>query len=129
MALRNFEQKQRKYEEVRERLFGSPSASSSGASSSTGNTPPRQSHNSDRRGRGKSRGGGGGRDNYDRRDKSKRLYDPDSSAPRGNVTHLQRKDKQRTDDHLNDEGQQEPRHPIRNPRPPDASGGPGFGRV
>ncbi|KKK25095.1 hypothetical protein ARAM_004565 [Aspergillus rambellii] len=41
IALRNLEEKQRKYEEARERLFGTPSAPTSGASSPRSATPPK----------------------------------------------------------------------------------------
>ncbi|KNG88974.1 hypothetical protein ANOM_002224 [Aspergillus nomiae NRRL 13137] len=122
IALRNREEKQRKYEEVRERLFGSPSGTTSGASSPRSGTPPKQE------GRGKGRSRGNGRDNNrDKRDssvasgKSKQLYDPDSPKP----SYVQRKEKQPTNDR-NGNDQQSPRQPIRSPRGPDSSGRGGF---
>jgi hypothetical protein len=92
MALRNREEKQRKYEEVRERLFGSPSAPTSGSSSPRSSTPPKEA-----RGKGKSRGGG--RDNKSKRDssaasgKSRQLYDPGQS-PKSSPAYLQREERQ-----------------------------------
>lgn len=122
IALRNREEKQRKYEEVRERLFGSPSGTTSGASSPRSGTPPK--HES----RGKGRSRGSGRDNNrDKRDssaasgKSKQLYDPGSPKP----SYVQRKEKQPTNDR-NGNDQQSPRQPIRSPRGPDSSGRGGF---
>ncbi|KAB8068159.1 hypothetical protein BDV29DRAFT_162633 [Aspergillus leporis] len=118
IALRNREEKQRKYEEVRERLFGTPSATTSGASSPRSGTPPKHE------GRGKGRSRGGGRDNNrDKRDssaasgKSRQLYDPGTPKP----SYVQRKEKQPIG---ND--QQSPRQPIRSPRGPDSSGRSGF---
>ncbi|KAG2419474.1 hypothetical protein HFD88_004270 [Aspergillus terreus] len=115
IALRNLEEKQRKYEEVRERLFGSPSGTTSGASSPRSATPPKQNE-----GRGKGKNRGNGRDNNrDKRDgsaassKSRQLYDPDTPA-RSNSGFGQRND------------QQSPRQPYRNPRGPDPSGRSGF---
>lgn len=95
MALKNLEEKQRKYEEVRERLFGSPSAPTSGSSSPRSATPPKQS--GEGRGKGKSRGGG--RDNRNKRDssaasgRSRQLYDPGHS-PKPSPTFLQKEERQ-----------------------------------
>ncbi|OQD72458.1 hypothetical protein PENDEC_c021G06283 [Penicillium decumbens] len=125
IALRNREEKQRKYEEVRERLFGSPSATTSGTSSGS-TTPPRQNSSVDSRGKGKGRGG---RD-YQKRDsstavnKSRHLYDPSTSA-RSNGPQLQRRERQlgRGDT----EKSPAPQQPTRSPRGPDGSGRGGFG--
>ncbi|KAJ5637932.1 hypothetical protein N7490_007811 [Penicillium lividum] len=132
IALKNREEKQRKYEEARERLFGSPSANNSGNSSPGSTTPPRQ-QSGEGRGKGKGRGG---RD-YQKRDssaassKSKHLYDP-TTAFRSNGPHLQRRD------HPGDRSDSEkpsspaspaspaPQQPTRHPRGPDASGRGGF---
>ncbi|PLB55101.1 hypothetical protein P170DRAFT_470524 [Aspergillus steynii IBT 23096] len=125
IALRNREEKQRKYEEVRERLFGSPSATTSGASSPRSGTPPKQHE-----GRGKGRSRGNGRDNNntnnnrDKRDssstsgKSRQLYDPASS-------YVPRKERPQTADRSPNDPTS-PRQPIRSPRGPDASGRGGF---
>lgn len=129
IALRHLEEKQRKYNEVRERLFGSPSSSASATSAATS---PRQgdNHSSSDTRRGKGRGrGGSGRDTHDRKGdhpstpsaRARQLYSPDSTAPRP-TTYLQSADR-----HYDGDQQQKPRQPLRNPRPPD--GGPGFGRA
>ncbi|KAL4932189.1 uncharacterized protein BDV17DRAFT_255093 [Aspergillus undulatus] len=124
MALKNREEKQRKYEEVRERLFGTPSAPTSGASSPRSETPPRSE------GRGKGRSRGNGRDNNSRRDqsaasgKSKQLYDPGSPS-RPNSSYG-RRDWQQSGDRSQSDSSQSPRQPIRNPRGPDSNGRGGF---
>ncbi|KAL2866521.1 uncharacterized protein BJX67DRAFT_129784 [Aspergillus lucknowensis] len=122
LALRNLEEKQRKYEEVRERLFGTPSAPTSGASSPRSATPPRH----EGRGKGRSRGNGKDNSNRERREqstmsgKSKQLYDPDSpSRPNSSSA--------RGDERSQNDQTQPPRQPIRNPRGPDSSGRGGFG--
>lgn len=140
IALKNREEKQRKYEEVRERLFGSPSATTSGASSPRSATPPKQFE-----GRGKGRSRGGARDNHsvssgnnnnnnnnhsnrEKRDqsvasgKSRQLYDPGSPA-KSPSTNGPRKDKPLTNRNANDMA---PQQPYRTPRGPDASGSGGF---
>ncbi|EAW10609.1 uncharacterized protein ACLA_050810 [Aspergillus clavatus NRRL 1] len=126
IALKNLEERQRKYEEARERLFGSPSATTSGASSPRSSTPPKQFEG---RGKGKSRGNG--RDNNrDKREssassgKSRQLYDPGYSA-RPNSSYLQ-KERQPTGDRSSIDQPQSPRQPLRNPRGPDSSGRGGF---
>ncbi|KAJ5345919.1 hypothetical protein N7452_003923 [Penicillium brevicompactum] len=125
IALKNREEKQRKYEEVRERLFGSPSATASGTSSPGSTTPPRQNSGE---GRGRGKGRGGGRDHREKREpsaapsKSKHLYDPSTSAKpnapfgRGGRAQLERVGSD----------PQAPQQPLRNPRGPDASGRGGF---
>ncbi|KAF4215713.1 hypothetical protein CNMCM6805_003270 [Aspergillus fumigatiaffinis] len=127
IALKNLEEKQRKYEEVRERLFGSPSATTSGASSPRSATPPRQFEG---RGKGKSRGNG--RDNNrDKRDssasstKSKQLFDPGYSS-KPNSAYVQKKERQQAGERVLNDQPQSPRQPIRSPRGPDASGRGGF---
>ncbi|GIK03189.1 hypothetical protein Aspvir_007258 [Aspergillus viridinutans] len=127
IALKNLEEKQRKYEEVRERLFGSPSATTSGASSPRSATPPRQFEG---RGKGKSRGNG--RDNNrDKRDssasstKSKQLFDPGYSS-KPNSTYVQKKERQQAGERVLNDQPQSPRQPIRSPRGPDAGGRGGF---
>ncbi|KAL1964711.1 hypothetical protein VTN77DRAFT_6737 [Rasamsonia byssochlamydoides] len=135
-ALRDREEKQRKYEEVRERLFGSSSNPGSGASSPGSTTPPpsRQHNNSgDGRGRGRNRGGGRDKDSREKRDspgssgKSRQLYDPGYS-PRPNSSYLQRRERsQQQSTERSDSEQQAPRQPTRSPRGPDGSGRGGFG--
>ena len=130
IALKNREERQRKYEEARERLFGSPSATTSGNSSPGSTTPPRQ--NQPGEGRGKGKGRGGQRDYREKRESSsasnksrQQLYDP-ASPNRSNESNLQRRDRSQGD--RNDgEKQNAPQQPLRNPRGPDASGRGGFG--
>lgn len=127
IMLRNRDEKQRKYEEVREKLFNEPSTTGSGTSSTGSVTPPRRHHSGEGRGKGKSRGGG--KESRERRDlsaasgKSARLYDPDSPSTRPNSSHLQKRGRQRPGD---GEQSQTTRHPLRSPKPPDARGGAGF---
>jgi hypothetical protein len=138
-ALRDREEKQRKYEEVRERLFGSSSNPGSGTSSPGTTTPPpssssRQYQNSgEGRNRGRNRGGARDRDRENHREKrnspgssgrSGQLYDPGYSA-KPNPPYLQRKERQYTE--RSDSEQQAPRQPTRSPRGPDGSGRGGFG--
>jgi hypothetical protein len=130
MALKNREERQRKYEEARERLFGSPSATTSGNSSPGTTTPPRQSQPSE--GRGKGKGRGSQRDYREKRDSSaasnksrQQLYDP-ASPNRSNGSALQRRDRPQGDRSDADK-QNAPQQPLRNPRGPDGSGRGGFG--
>ncbi|KAJ5905454.1 uncharacterized protein N7473_002370 [Penicillium subrubescens] len=129
-ALKNREERQRKYEEARERLFGSPSATTSGNSSPGSTTPPRQSQPGE--GRGKGKGRGGQRDYREKRDSSsasnksrQQLYDP-ASPNRSNGSALQRRDRPQGDRSDADK-QNAPQQPLRNPRGPDGSGRGGFG--
>ncbi|KAJ5217279.1 hypothetical protein N7468_010287 [Penicillium chermesinum] len=127
-ALKNREEKQRKYEEVRERLFGSNSANTSGASSPRSTTPPRQTQQGE--GRGKGKGRGGGRD-YQKRDSSStssksrhnNLFDP--SSPGRSTGSLQKRDRPQIERNDSDK-QTAPHQPVRSPRGPDASGRGGF---
>ncbi|KAJ5476479.1 hypothetical protein N7475_002208 [Penicillium sp. IBT 31633x] len=126
IALKNREEKQRKYEEVRERLFGTSSATASGTSSPGSTTPPRQAYTGEGKGRGKGRGGGRDhqkRDSSSASSKSRHLYDPSTSVkpnapfvPRGGRPQLER----------SSSDTQAPQQPVRSPRGPDASGRGGF---
>ncbi|KAJ5666003.1 uncharacterized protein N7477_008451 [Penicillium maclennaniae] len=127
IALKAREEKQRKYEEVRERLFGSPSATTSGTSSPGSTTPPRQNSSADGRGKGKGRGGR----NYQKRDSSvasnklsRNLYDP-STFTRPTGPQLQRRERQ--GGQTGSERSPAPQQPTRSPRGPDGSGRGGFG--
>ncbi|KAJ5567447.1 hypothetical protein N7535_006753 [Penicillium sp. DV-2018c] len=125
IALKNREEKQRKYEEVRERLFGSSSATGSGASSAGSTTPPRQTHTGEGRPRGKGRGGGRDhqkRDSSSTSNKSRHLYDP--IAPKSNGSFPSRGGRQQAE--RTDSDGQAPQQPVRSPRGPDASGRAGF---
>ena len=133
-ALRDLEEKQRKYDEVRERLFGTPSTPVSGASSPGSTTPPsKQSQSAETRGKGRTRGGGlRDRDSREKRDTSttlgvsRQLYDPAYSAKPN--SDLQKRDRQQQQGTEELETEQQPlRQPVRSPRGPDGSGRGGFG--
>ncbi|PTU18307.1 hypothetical protein P175DRAFT_0504235 [Aspergillus ochraceoroseus IBT 24754] len=125
IALRNLEEKQRKYEEARERLFGTPSAPTSGASSPRSATPPKH----EGRGKGRSRGNGRDNNNRDKRDqstasgRSRQLYDP-ASPSRPNAPYVPQRDRPQSGERS--DNSQSPRQPIRSPRGPDSSGRGGF---
>lgn len=141
-ALKDREEKQRKYEEARERLFGnSSSAPGSGASSPGGTPPPSRNRDRDsghessgpRGGRGRNRGHGGRENNNsngrEKRDsqggapnKQRQLYDPGYSTK----PNTQRRPPQGSAERGDGEQQQTIR-PTRNPRNPDGSGRGGFG--
>lgn len=121
-AQREREEKQRKYEEVRERLFGNATmAAGSGASSPTGNvTPPGGAG-----GRAKNRGArGDGRPSSSSSAGSKvqnrGLYDPSYTIKPDSV-YIQRRE---TPDL---QAAQREEQPLRAPRGPDGSGRGGFG--
>jgi hypothetical protein len=138
-TLRDREEKQRKYEEARERLFGSSSTPGSGASSPGGTPPParhqhqHQNNGDGNRGRGRNRGGRD-RDNNnnnrgDKRDsapsKQRQLFDPGYTT-KPNSAFLQRRE--RTPQLSTDRSDNEQSvKPTRNPRGPDGSGRGGFG--
>ena len=137
---RELEEKQRKYEETRAKIFGdSPSGLSSGASTPGTTTPPLAGEGSSRgnyRGRGRGRGGRGGRggqrnqENFNKAEVQDRrpgntgspfreLFDPDAGSKPGS------RQQQRV------AGTSSPPHgpeqAIRAPRGPDGSGRGGFG--
>lgn len=142
-ALKDREEKQRKYEEARERLFGNSSSAPGSGTSSPGGTPP-PSRNSNRDsafegsgprsggGRGRNRGHGG-RDNNSTREKrdaqsgapnkQRQLYDPGYS----NKPNAQRRTPLVSTERAEGEQQQQTIRPTRNPRNPDESGRGGFG--
>ncbi|KAK2873254.1 hypothetical protein FQN49_002488 [Arthroderma sp. PD_2] len=156
-AQKEREEKQRKYEEVRERLFGS-STPGSGTSSPGNVTPPRQGQQQHqggsegkRKGRNNRSNTGGNRDGKEKREKensipsgkaSGRLYDP-SYAPKATSSYVQRKEKEQASGARDRELQSplsqqqvqpqllphspQPQVPIRSPRGPDPSGRGGFG--
>jgi hypothetical protein len=137
---RELEEKQRKYEETRAKIFGEPpSGLSSGASTPGTTTPPLAAEGGSRgnhRGRGRGRGGRGGRggqrnqDNYtktevqDRRPGNtgspfRELFDPDAGSKPGS------RQQQRVAGTASPP--RGPEHAIRAPRGPDGSGRGGFG--
>jgi hypothetical protein len=115
-AAREREEKQRKYAEVRERLFGSPqggghspqSASPQGGNSASAKSQrPGSAQGNAARGNGRGRGRGA-------RDAGK-LYEPEYSVKPGGSAFLQRREGTRTP-------QSDTEKPIREPRGPDGSG-------
>ncbi|EGE08635.1 hypothetical protein TEQG_07552 [Trichophyton equinum CBS 127.97] len=149
-AQKEREEKQRKYEEVRERLFGSSTPGSGASSPGNGGTPPRQGQHQGgegkKRGRNNRSNTGGNRENKERRDRDNanaspktqgRLFDPNYS-PRTNSSYVQRKEKERAVGEFSREAPSQPQldmqsqspqlqAPIRSPRGPDSSGRGGFG--
>lgn len=139
-ALRDREEKQRKYEEVRDRLFGNSSTPGSGASSPGGTPPPSRNQNTgfdSNRGRGRNRGGGRDRDREnngrEKRDspagagsKQRQLYDPGYST-KPNSTFVQRRERTPQLSTERSDSDQQSQKPTRNPRGPDGSGRGGFG--
>ncbi|KAL8784650.1 MAG: hypothetical protein Q9195_008953 [Heterodermia aff. obscurata] len=119
-AQRDREEKQRKYEEVRERLFGTEAAEVKKNSGIT--TPPKQRPDADSRRQSRSRGGGEGRPSSSAGSKSRQLFDPMYTA-KTDSTYIQKRDGQ------TDSGRSTPSEqlPIRNPKGPDGSGRGGFG--
>jgi hypothetical protein len=139
-AQREREEKQRRYEEARERLFGSP-ATTPGASSPGTLTPPKTGEGKGIKGKGKGRNVWDGKSptenapgsrskklpidtTPDRTSDGRQLYDPEYSA-KPDSSFLQKGGAPQSDgiQPVSDEGQQ----PIRSPRGPDGSGRKGFG--
>ena len=119
-AQKDREEKQRKYEEVRERLFGADVAEVKKSSGVT--TPPKQRSDGDSRRQSRSRGGGEGRPSSSAGSKSRQLFDPTYTA-KPDSTYTQKRDSQ------TESGRSTPSEqlPIRNPKGPDGSGRGGFG--
>jgi len=128
-AAREREEKQKKYEEVRERLFGASTNASSGASTPGEVTPPRAGTPNNRGGRGKGKGlsnanRGEGRPAPAKGiqkqvvDPQKQLFDPNYTA-RPESSYLKR------EQYL--AAEPKPVEPIRAPKGPDGSGRGGFG--
>jgi hypothetical protein len=120
-TLREREEKQKKYDEARGRLFGTPDAGS--RTSSPGNvTPPRDQSASKSKGKGKATSIG----NQDRTrptsaGKGKQLYDP-NYTPKPDSAYVHKRDKE--DKKGTDEDEEEGmNHPIRQPRGPDGTRG------
>ncbi|OHE99514.1 hypothetical protein CORC01_05092 [Colletotrichum orchidophilum] len=153
---RELEEKQRRYEEARAKIFGE-SNPSSGASSPGTVTPPRGGAENERgpggggrgRGRGRGRGGGGGGGGYRvnanrqedlrrpgssrsdavRAESGRELYDP-GYAPRGGFG-MQKRGGDGSNPHSGRstprEVEDQPKQAIRAPRGPDGTGRGGFG--
>lgn len=143
---RDREEKQRRYEEARAKIFGE-SNPSSGASSPGTVTPPRSDGHFSGRGRGRGRGGYRNSENrqYDNRQydgrsfdaprrqnmsgSGRELYDP-NCTPKPEPNNQRRQPDQpspRRNQTPQDEQQQQQAAPIRTPRGPDGSGRGGFG--
>ena len=138
---REREEKQRRYDEARERLFGSSSSSATATTMSSGTatpgdvTPPISSagnnggeEDTKRRTRGRN-SGKSGRDKTRTADQGgsnkKQLFDPSYTVKPDSV-YIQRRDTEsQTMSSEEEEGQ--PQQPIRAPRGPDGSGRGGFG--
>lgn len=118
-AQRDREEKQRKYEEVRERLFGTDAVEVKKTFGIT--TPPKQRSDGDSRHQSRSRGGGEARPSS-AGSKSRQLFDPMYTA-KTDSTYIQKRDGQ------TESGRSTPSEqlPIRNPKAPDGSGRGGFG--
>ncbi|KAI9792604.1 MAG: hypothetical protein M1833_001057 [Piccolia ochrophora] len=120
------EEKQRRYEEARERLFGSP-APESGTSTPGNVTPPRPSSRGEAKlGKGKGKARVGRESNLPLRPKEdnseqggrKQLYDPDYAA-KADLVYIQK----RTGEALRNKSvAEEGLQPIRAPRGPDGTG-------
>ena len=124
-AQREREEKQRKYDEARERLFGSSSQRPNSGSTSSSLAPSGAQRGS--RGRGKGRGIGEARDGNSRLGssagtKQRQLYDPNEAKP-GSAN------AQKKDTYNPESGRSTPieEQVIRQPRGPDGSGRGGHG--
>ena len=121
-AQRDREEKQKKYEEVRQRLFGSDN---SAGQTSPGNSTASSQRDSGSRRHSRNRGGAAdGRPLSSAGNKSRQLYDPDYTVKAGS-TYIQKKEGQVAS------GRSTPSEqvPIRSPKGPDGSGRGGFGFV
>jgi hypothetical protein len=126
-TIREREEKQRKYEEVRARLFGTEAKS--GASSPGTVTPPAEEGKG--RGKGRSRGRGGNFMNQDNRRPesqggSKELFDPNYTPKPGSVTIQKRGEGSSTSSGRSTPRAVEEGQILRAPKGPDANGK-GFG--
>ena len=118
------EEKQRKYEEARQRLFGTADTMNS-MDTSTDNTVPPARSTGESRTRGKTRGGRESRQTFAQGNKTRQLYDSNYTAKPESVS-IQKKEEEAqsvgSDSFVPNEIQ-----PIRAPRGPDGSGRGGFG--
>ena len=121
-AQREREEKQKKYEEARKRLFGVSDANSGTTSPGTV-TSPSLKPTGDIKSRGRSRGGREIRPSSSSGSKTRQLYDPSYNVKPDSV-YLQKKENQ-----ANGSGRSTPSEEqlIRNPKGPDGSGRGGFG--
>jgi hypothetical protein len=127
-ALREREEKQRKYDEMREKLFG-PSAPPAAPDESQGRSSP-SSRQPRGKGRGRGGGSGGGNNNHSNASSAdqspargpmpkKQLYDPSYSA-KPNSIYIQKREQAESS---SGPGTPTEQQPIRAPRGPDGSSG------
>ena len=120
-AQKEREEKQRKYEEARQRLFGSSEPTS-------GSTSPRKSaspapRGAIDRGRGRGRGNKENRPGSSSGNKNKQLFDP-NYTPKPDSVYIQKRDPELSVSGPSTPGEESI---IRSPRGPDGSGRGGFG--
>lgn len=114
-AQRELEEKQKKYEEVKQRLFGSDQSPSTNVPSSSKKNNSKNSSPS--RNQNRNRNSRDSRPSSSSSNKAGRLYDPNETGKPG-VSSVLRKEKKAEQDEV---------RPIRSPRAPDTSGRGGFG--
>jgi hypothetical protein len=120
-AQKDREEKQRKYEEARQRLFGAEKA---GEKKSSGNVGLPAQKDGDSRRQSRNRDGADSRPTSSAGSKARQLYDPSYTA-KPDSTHIQKKGGQEMSGRSTPSEQLQ----IRNPRGPDGSGRGGFGFV
>lgn len=120
-AQKEREEKQKKYEEVRQRLFGDADAARASTSSGNG-TPPIRS-GGDSRSRGKSKGSRDSRLPLSADNKSRQLYDPNYNIKPESV-YIQKREAQSSGSGCSTPSEEQL---IRAPKGPDGSGRGGFG--
>ena len=114
-AQRELEEKQKKYEEVKQRLFGSDQSPSTNAPS--GSKKNNSKNSSPSRNQNRNRNSRDSRPSSSSSNKAGRLYDPNDTGKPG-VSSVLRKETKAEQDEI---------QPIRSPRAPDTSGRGGFG--
>ncbi len=122
-AQREREEKQRKYEEVRERLFGTPGSTGSGTSSPGNVTPPRTGDSKNRMKNKGTRDGRPSSSSSNSKTQNRQLYDPSYTIKPDSV-YIQRRESQHAGA---EQATQKEEQPLRAPRGPDGSGRGGFG--
>jgi hypothetical protein len=115
---REREEKQKKYDEARGRLFGTNGAGS-GASTPGSTTPPRDSSANKGKAKGKANGGQD-RTRPSSAGKGKQLYDP-NYTPKPDSKYVQKQDKEKKEG--NEDEEEGMVQPVRQPYGPDGTGG------
>ena len=121
-AQKEREEKQKKYEEVRRRLFGATASTIDSAIPNDSTALPAKPMG-DTRSRGKSRGGRDSRSTSSADSKTRQLYDPNYTVKPDSV-YIQKKETQQPESGRSTPSEDQP---IRAPRGPDGSGRGGFG--